>query len=90
MSPITAAHADLLLAVTEAEARAARLLANQPGLREQRPPYTRAQADAISDHRTEAAGDMAAALDRIQPGLGERWMQAMFPEVGLDSLELML
>lgn len=90
MSPITTAHADILLAVTEAEARAATLLADHPGLREPPYPFTLAQQHAISDHRTAAAGDMAAALDRIQPGLGQRWMQALFAELSLDNMELVL
>lgn len=88
MTPVTTVQAELQIAVTEAEHRAQLLLAAHATLRAE--PFKQAHQHAISDHRTAAAGDMAKALDRIEPGLGQRWMQAMFPEFDLADVELML
>ncbi|HRD84478.1 MAG TPA: hypothetical protein PLF63_04830 [Rubrivivax sp.] len=88
MTPLTTQHAEVRLAVAEAERRLSQLLAEQPQLREA--PFPLGHQHALSDHRVAIAGDMAEALDRIEPGLGQRWMQAMFPEFDLADLELML
>lgn len=85
MTPVNAALAELLLAVRQAEQRGVAVL-------------LRAAADAgpgqplfafgiLEDHRVEVAGDLADAMDRIQPGLGGRLMQAMFPESNLAISE---
>lgn len=82
MSPLTTAHAELQIATSRAISRAAevrgRLSALQPS----------AHPSELHDHRTAVAGDMADALDRIEPGLGTRWMQAMYPEVNLCEVPL--
>lgn len=88
MTPVSTVHAELQLAVSEAEHRQAKLLAAHAGLRAD--PFTQAHQHAIGDHRAAVAGDMAEALDRIEPGLGQRWMQAMFPEFDLADVELVL
>ncbi|MEY2689205.1 MAG: hypothetical protein RL375_3403 [Pseudomonadota bacterium] len=81
MSPLTTAHAELLLAVKKADERAAQARAQL-----QRTFSPAAQAAELHDHRVAATGDMATALDLIEPGLGERWMQAMYPEVQLSEV----
>lgn len=77
MSPITTAHAELQIATTRALQRAEEVKGRLSCL----PPST--HPAELHDHRTAVAGDMADALDRIEPGLGTRWMQALYPEVKL-------
>jgi hypothetical protein len=77
MSPLTTAHAELQIAVARAMARADTVRGRLSAL----PPST--HPAELHDHRTAVAGDMADALDRIEPGLGTRWMQAAYPEVNL-------
>lgn len=77
MSPLTQAQTELAVTVTQAEKRAHLVRAQLVAV----PPSTH-QAH-LHDHRTAVAGDMADSLNRVQPGLGDRWMQAMYPEVDL-------
>jgi hypothetical protein len=35
--------------------------------------------DCLTDHRTEVVGELLDTIDRIDPGLGETLMRAMFP-----------
>lgn len=71
MSPFSQAHAEAAQAVAQAVARAHTL-------------QLRAITPAdLEDHRTAALGDMAEALNRVEPGLGDTWMQALYPELNL-------
>jgi hypothetical protein len=81
MTSLTPTHAELAIAVAQAEVRAAEVKLQLEG---QLP--SRRQAH-LHDHRTAVAGDIADALDRIEPQLGTRWMQAMYPEVNLAEVE---
>ena len=78
MTPLTNAVAELMLAIDTAEGRGVAALlrsANEVGSGQPLFAY-----GVLEDHRVEVAGDLADALDRIQAGLGARFMQAMFPE----------
>jgi hypothetical protein len=84
MNPTPNAVAELQLALKCAEARMDRYTSRNPtGL----PVRGSTHADNLNDHRTEVAGDFAEALDHIDPGLGERFMQAMFPELPIGLAE---
>lgn len=39
------------------------------------------QAIELDHHRTSIVGALLDALDRIDPGLGERYLRAMYPHV---------
>jgi hypothetical protein len=80
MNPLTNTQAELVLVVAKAEQRAAAARAKLA-----RTFSKAAQADDLHDHRTAVAGDIADALDRLQPQLGTRLMQAMYPEVDLSE-----
>ena len=75
MSPATQAQAELILVVQQAVARAEQVLLRTP------------TGSDLEDHRVALVGDMAEALDRIEPRLGAQWMQAMFPEHDLHDLQ---
>lgn len=81
MNPLNQFQAELRLVVKQAEERAAAL----------KPKLAAAQPDDVPgllhDHRVEVAGDIADAMDRLETGLGTRWMQAMFAELDLTDLE---
>lgn len=72
MTPLNTAVAELSLAVATAERRARSLMAASC-----MPP----SADDLHDHRTAVAGDLSDAIDRVVPGLGQRFMSALYPEV---------
>lgn len=77
MTPLNAALTELRLAIERAEVRA-EVYAEAPTGH-----ATFDSAGWLSDHRVEVAGDMADALDRIAPGMGQRFMQALYPELDL-------
>lgn len=78
MTPLTPAITELRLAVEQAEKRAERyLLCN--GTDTSTPDLL----GHLHDHRTEVAGDLADAMDRIAPDLGRRFMQALYPEIDI-------
>lgn len=76
------AHASLQLMVQKAERRAAVVLHQ---LETSRPSTHQAH---LQDHRTAVAGDLADEMDLIEPGLGTRLMQAMYPEINLAAVTL--
>lgn len=82
MTPLSTTLAELRLAVAQAERRAAKIA----------PPDKRLAAfidpDVLHDHQVAVAGDIADAIDRIDPGLGTRWMQAMHPAVDFSECEV--
>ena len=39
------------------------------------------------DHRTETVGDLMEALDRVDPGLGQRLLVAMYPRASVPDAE---
>lgn len=80
MTPLTKAHTELRLAVACAERRANALLAALPP---EEAGLGQIDPDRLADHRTEVAGDLAHALDLVEPGLGARWMQALYVELDL-------
>lgn len=57
---------ELRMEVQRAEAAAKRL------------PFP-AKHDQYEDHRTDIIGELLGALDRIDPGLGTRLQQALYP-----------
>jgi hypothetical protein len=77
MTNLSPTHTELAIAVAAAELRAADCKAQLAKL-----PPSQHQAH-LHDHRTAVAGDLADALDRIEPQLGARLMQALYPEVNL-------
>jgi hypothetical protein len=79
MSPMTSAQAELALTIARAEQRARQVLHQLTCV-----PASTHQAH-LHDHPTAVAGDMADALNRLEPGMGDRWMQAMYPEVNLSE-----
>ncbi len=79
MTGLSPTHTELAISVAQAEVRAKECMAQLFKL----PPSQR-QAH-LHDHRTAVAGDIADALDRIEPHLGTRLMQAMYPEVNLSE-----
>jgi hypothetical protein len=79
MTPVNKELAELLLAIGQAERRGVATLLDAALKTELGGPELR--ADVLEDHRVAVAGDLADALDNIQPGLGRRWMQAMYPEL---------
>jgi hypothetical protein len=82
MNPHGHAITELALATATGERRAAQVrqqLATTP---------LESHAMQLHDHRTAVAGDLADALDRLEPNLGTRWMQAMYPEVQLSEATL--
>lgn len=80
MSPFSLALTELHLAVRKAERRAAMAAPADRKLAAFMDP------DVLHDLQVEVAGDLADALDRIEPGLGTRWMQAMHPAVEFSAL----
>lgn len=66
-------------AVQTAERRAAALRLRIEG------PF-KPDAGEIHDHRTDVAGDLADALDKLQPELGSRFMAAVFAEVQMHGV----
>jgi hypothetical protein len=76
-TPTTSALVDLLVAVSQGEARGLDLMRRNSTTS----PDGSFAFGELDDHRAAVAGDMADALDRIAPGLGLRWMQSMYPEV---------
>lgn len=76
MSPVSLAAAELLVAVQRAEVRAKAHLEARRAAED--------QAAADSDHQCAVAGDLADALDRIHPGLGLRFMNALHPHLDLS------
>lgn len=80
MTPVTPVVAELQLIVAHAERRAAEVMHQLTLL----PPST--HPAHLTDHRTAVAGDIADALDRIEPLLGSRWMQALYPEIRLAEV----
>lgn len=81
MNPLNHAQTELRLAVERAEQRAVAWV-DSPNEHE----CCRVQYDGrLVDHRTEVAGDMADALDKVDPGLGARFMQALYPELPLGE-----
>lgn len=81
MTPMNQAVTELLLAVESAEARAEAYLDEND--------HATDHNGRLTDHRTEVAGDLCDALDRIVPGMGQRLMQAMYPELDLCLEDLM-
>lgn len=73
MNSYTHAHSEVAFAVAQAVARAHTL------------PLAAATPADLEDHRTAALGDMAEALNRIEAGTGDRWMQALYPELDLSE-----
>lgn len=81
MNPLNHAQTELRLAIERAERRAL-AFADSPTEEECCPAQ---YAGRLADHRTEVAGDLADALDRIELGLGARFMQALYPELRLHE-----
>lgn len=81
MTSLDAQRTELHLAVEAAERKAhvmRRRIASQV------PPV---DADDKHDHHVDVIGDMADALDRIEPGLGTRWVQAVYAELDYSWLQ---
>lgn len=74
----------VMSAIHSAETRAIDLQVRFPALRQ---PGTVVPFGTFDDHRAAVAGDLAEALDRIAPGLGMRFMQALHPELDLAPRE---
>lgn len=74
----------VMTAIHSAETRAIDLQARFPTLRQ---PGSLLPFGTLDDHRAAVAGDLAEALDRIAPGLGMRFMQALHPELDLAPRE---
>lgn len=81
MTPLNQARTELRLAVLQAEGRA-HGWAELPTAQECGYDVYAARAE---DHRVAVLGDVADALDRIDPGLGSRLMQALYPELALGE-----
>lgn len=79
MTGFSPTHTELAIAVAHAEVRAASCTKQLAQL-----PPSQHQAH-LHDHRTAVAGDIADALDRIEPELGTRLMQAFYPEANLSE-----
>ncbi|GAB1387835.1 hypothetical protein MASR1M6_00150 [Rubrivivax sp.] len=80
MSPLTEVQTELQIAVSRAETRASDLTA-----RLGRRPRGMQDAGDLLDHRAAVTGDIADALDRVQPGLGVQWFRALYPEVEFEA-----
>lgn len=85
MTPLNRAITELKLIVDLAEHRATDL---KTQLATTKPSMHQAE---LHDHRAAVSGDMADALDRlVEAGLGARWMQAMYPELKLAEVEVLV
>jgi len=80
MTPLTQAHTELRLAVQRAEQRADTFLEHTPA---DEAATGKLDAGRLNDHRVDVAGDLAHALDMVEPGLGARFMQALYVELDL-------
>lgn len=80
MTPLTKAHTELRLAVQQAEQRADAFLEHTPA---EEAATGKLDEARLSDHRVAVAGDLAHALDLVEPGLGARFMQALYVELDL-------
>lgn len=85
-TPVLPPHVQLLAdALDKAENSAVRLLLAHPGPASGAEPWPYGR---LEDHRVEAAGWLADALDEMLPGLGRRLMQVLWPENDLAGGEL--
>lgn len=82
--PVSEVVDTFMSAIHSAETRAIDLQVRFPALRQ---PGTVVPFGTFDDHRAAVAGDLAEALDRIAPGLGMRFMQALHPELDLAPRE---
>lgn len=80
MTPLTQAHTELRLAVQRAEQRADAFLEQTPA---EEAATGKLDPGRLNDHRVDVAGDVAHALDLVEPGLGARYMQALYVELEL-------
>lgn len=72
MTPYNALVTELLLAADKADGRAAQL-------REKHDAGLEIPFGTLEDNRAELIGDLLEAIDRVQPGLGTRLLNAMHP-----------
>jgi hypothetical protein len=85
MTNLSQAQLELLMAMAEAERRTAEFVL-QRALAVHRDPGVQMFPDAdLQDHATAVAGDLADALDRVSPGMGQRFMQCLHPHLDLQA-----
>lgn len=86
MTPLTQAHMELRLAVARAEQRADTFLDRTPAAEAATGKW---DPSRLNDHRVDVSGDLAHALNLVEPGLGARYMQALYVELDMGHSDEM-